>query len=97
MRHLGGLAAVLISVEPVQEAWAVQVDLISLMCLCVNSSDDICNTLCIEKVLKNQKLELIVIAAIIIAGIVIIRITSEPSIEAIEGVNPATTGFLRWT
>jgi branched-chain amino acid transport system permease protein len=34
------------------------------------------------------------IAAIIIAGIIIIRVTAEPGIEAIEAVNPATTGFL---
>ena len=51
----------------------------------------------IRFVLKNfekSKIRTYGIAAIIIAGIVIIRITSEPSIEAIEAVNPATTGFL---
>ena len=51
----------------------------------------------IRFVLKNfekSKFRTYGIAAIIIAGIVIIRITSESSIEAIEGVNPATTGFL---
>ena len=32
------------------------------------------------------------IAAIIIAGIIIIRVTAEPGIEAIEAVNPAKTG-----
>jgi len=51
----------------------------------------------IRFVLKNfekSKIRTYGIAAIIIAGIVIIRITSESSIEAIEAVNPATTGFL---
>ena len=51
----------------------------------------------IRFVLKNfekSKIRSYGIAAIIIAGIVIIRITSEPGIEAIEAVNPATAGFL---
>jgi len=51
----------------------------------------------IRFVLKNfekSKIRTYGIAAIIIVGIVIIRITSETSIEAIEAINPATTGFL---
>ena len=51
----------------------------------------------IRFVLKNfekSKIRTYGIAVIIIVGIVIIRITSESSIEAIESVNPATTGFL---
>ena len=89
---LGGLAAVLISAEPVQEAW-VAGGFNILMCLWLI----VAMIFAIRFVLKyfeKSKFRTYGIAAIIIAGIVIIRITSEPSIEAIESVNPATTGFL---
>jgi branched-chain amino acid transport system permease protein len=89
---LGGLAAVLISVDPVQEAWrAGGFDI--LMCLWLI----IVMVLAIKFILKHfekSKFRTYGIAAIIVTGIVIIRITAEPGIEAIEGVNPAKTGFL---
>ena len=89
---LGGLAAVLISVDPVQEAWRVGgFDILMSLCLIVVM------IFIIRFILKNfekTKIRTYGIAAIIIIGIVIIRITSESGIEAIEAVNPATTGFL---
>ena len=89
---LGGLAAVLISVDPVQEAWrAGGFDI--LMCLWLI----IVMILAIRFILKNfakSNFRTYGIAAIIIAGIIIIRVTAEPGIEAIEAVNPAKTGFL---
>ena len=89
---LGGLAAVLVSVSPVQEAWQVGgFNIIMCMWLIVVM------TFTIRFVLKNfekSKIRNYGIAAIIMIGVVIIRITSEQSIEAIEAVNPATTGFL---
>jgi branched-chain amino acid transport system permease protein len=89
---LGGLAAVLISVDPVQEAWQAGGFNI-IMCIWLI----VVMIFAIRFVLKNfekSKIRTYGIAAIIITGIVIIRITSESSIEAIEAVNPATTGFL---
>jgi len=89
---LGGLAAVLISVDPVQEAWSAGGFNI-LMCLWLI----IAMVFLIRFILKNfekSKIRTYGIAGIIIAGIVIIRISSESGIEAIEAVNPATTGFL---
>ena len=89
---LGGLAAVLISVDPVPEAWSAGgFDI--LMCLWLI----IAIVFLIRFILKNfekSKIRTYGIAGIIIAGIVIIRITSESSIELIESVNPSTTGFL---
>ena len=89
---LGGLAAVLISVDPVQEAWSAGgFDI--LMCLWLI----IAMIFIIRFILKNfekTKVRTYGIAAIIIAGIIIIRVTAEPGIEAIEAVNPAKTGFL---
>ena len=89
---LGGLAAVLISVDPVQEAWrAGGFDI--LMCLWLI----ILLILVIRFILKNfekSKFRTYGIASLIVAGIIIIRVTAEPGIEAIEAVNPAKTGFL---
>ena len=89
---LGGLAAVLISVDPIQEAWgAGGFDV--LMCLWLI----IAMVLIIRFILKNfekSKIRTYSIAFIIVTGIIIIRVTAEPGIEAIEAVNPAKTGFL---
>ena len=89
---LGGLAAVLISVDPVQEAWqAGGFDI--LMCLWLI----IVMILVIRFILKNfakSKIRTYSIATIIIFGIIIIRFTADPGIEAIEAVDPARTGFL---
>ena len=89
---LGGLAAVIISVDPVQEAWrAGGFDI--LMCLWLI----IVMVLVIRFILKNfekSKLRTYSIAALIVAAIIIIRVTAEPGIEKIEAVNHATTGFL---
>jgi branched-chain amino acid transport system permease protein len=89
---LGGLAAVLISVDPVQEAWSVGgFDILMSLWLIIAM------IFAIRFILKNfkkSKIRTYGIAGFIIAGIIIIRITSEAGIEAIEAVDPATTGFL---
>ncbi len=89
---LGGLAAVLISVDPVQEAWSAGgFDI--LMCLWLI----IALVLIIRFILKNfqkSKVRTYAIAVLIISGILLIRFTAEPGIEAIEDINPAKTGFL---
>jgi len=89
---LGGLAAVIVSVDPVQEAWrAGGFDI--LMCLWLI----IVIIMVIRFALKNYestKLRNYGIAALIITGVIIIRITAEPGIEKIESVDPAITGFL---
>ena len=48
----------------------------------------------IVKNFQKSKLRTYSIAALIISGIIIIRITAAPGIEAIEAVNPSRTGFL---
>ena len=89
---LGGLAAVLISVDPIQEAWrAGGFDILMSLWLIIAM------IFVIRFIIKNfqkSKLRTYGIASIIIAGVIIIRITAEPGIEAIEAVNPAKTGFL---
>ena len=73
---LGGLAAVLISVDPVQEAWrAGGFDI--LMCLWLIIAM-IFIIRFILKILRKSNFRTYGIAAIIIAGIIIIRVTAEP-------------------
>ena len=89
---LGGLAAVLISVNPVQEAWSAGGTNILLSLFLI-----IGIVLAVRFVLKRyqkSKIRNYIIAAIIISGIIVVRFVSEPGIEAIEEVNPARTGFL---
>ncbi len=89
---LGGLAAVLISVDPVQEAWrAGGFDIIMSFWLIIVIIVAVNFTL---KHFKKTKIRTYAIASIIIFGIIFIRFTAEPGIEAIEAVNPAKTGFL---
>ena len=89
---LGGLAAVLISVDPVQEAWgAGGFDILTSLLIIVAM------VMAIRFILKKyekSKVRTYSIAAIIVVGIIIIRIIAEPGIEAIEAVDPAKTGFL---
>ena len=89
---LGGLAAVLISVNPVQEAWSAGGSNILFSLFLI-----IGIVLAVRYVLKKydkSKLRTYIIATIIISGIILVRFVSEPGIEAIEEVNPAKTGFL---
>ena len=89
---LGGLAAVLISVDPVQDAWRVGgIDILTSLLIIVGM------IMAIRFVLKKfekSKIRTYSIAGIIVVGIVIVRIVAEPGIEAIEAVEPAKTGFL---
>ncbi len=89
---LGGLAAVLVSVPPVKEAWQVGglnmigcAFLIALMVLSIR--------FILKKYKKSSKRNY-VIAFVIIVGLILLRLISGSAIESIEAVNPATTGFL---
>ena len=89
---LGGLAAVLVSVPPVREAW--QVGGLNMI-LCVGIIAFI--IFAIRYVLKNfpkSNKRNIGIGSIILIGLIILRLVSEPAIESIEAVDPAKTGFL---
>ena len=89
---LGGLAAVLVSVPPVREAWQVG-GLSMLFCLAII----VLIVFSVRYVLKNfqkSKRKNIYIALIIIVGLIILRVISGPAIHSIEAVEPAKTGFL---
>ena len=89
---LGGLAVVLVSVAPVGEAWRVG-GLNMMICLGVIVAMVYSIRLTLKKIAKSKNRNYL-IAAIIIIGILLLRLISAPAIESIEAVEPAKTGFL---
>ncbi|MBC8297951.1 MAG: branched-chain amino acid ABC transporter permease, partial [Pelagibacterales bacterium] len=89
---LGGLAVVLVSVAPVGEAWRVG-GLNIMICLGVIIGMVFSIRFSLKKIAKSKKRNYL-IAAIIVIGILLLRLISAPAIESIEAVEPAKTGFL---
>ena len=89
---LGGLAVVLVSVEPVKKAWQVG-GLNILACIWI-----IIAIIFVVKFILNRfdksKLRNYSVVSVILGGIILLRITAAPGIEAIEAIDPAKTGFL---
>ena len=92
IQALGGLAAVLVSAPPVEEAWKAG-GLDMLLCAFIIFSMIFIIRLVMKKFSKSKNRNYI-IAAVIIVGLILLRLISAPAIESIEAVNPATTGFL---
>ena len=89
---LGGLAAVLVSVAPVKEAWSAG-GLYIIGCLFVIIGMVLLIKYILIKYPKSKKRNYI-IATTIIVGLILLRILSGPGTEHIEAVDPAKTGFL---
>jgi len=89
---LGGLAVVLVSVAPVPEAWRVG-GLNMLTCLGIIIGMVFSVRYILKNITKSKKRNYL-ITAIILIGLILIKLISGPAIENIEAVNPAKTGFL---
>ncbi len=89
---LGGLAVVLVSVAPVGEAWRVG-GINMMICLGVIVGMVFSIRFTLKKITKSKNRNYL-ITAIIIIGILLLRLISAPAIENIEAVEPAKTGFL---
>ena len=89
---LGGLAVVLVSVAPVEEAWRVG-GLNMMICILVIVGIVFSIRYVLKKIEKSKKRNYL-IAAIIIIGLLLLRLISAPAIESIESVEPAKSGFL---
>jgi len=89
---LGGLAAVLVSVPPVTEAWQVG-GLNMIVCVFIIVLIVFSIRFILRKFGKSNNRNY-GIAFVIIAGLILLRLISSPAIESIEAVSPATTGFL---
>jgi branched-chain amino acid transport system permease protein len=89
---LGGLAAVLVSVPPVREAWQAG-GLNMVLCIGIISLIVFGVRYILKNFEKTNKRS-IYITSIILIGLIALRLVSEPAIESIESVDPAKTGFL---
>ena len=89
---LGGLAVVLVSVAPVGEAWQAG-GFGLIICLFIIFSMVFLIRLTLKKIIKSKKRNY-TIAAIIVFGLILLKLISTPAIESIEAIDPAKTGFL---
>jgi branched-chain amino acid transport system permease protein len=89
---LGGLAAVLVSVPPVKEAWQAG-GLQMFICLLIIVSMVFSIRFILKRYQRSKKRNY-VIAFVILFGLIFLRLISGPATHLIEAVNPATTGFL---
>ena len=89
---LGGLAVVLVSVAPVEEAWSVG-GFNMMICIGVIAAMVFSIRHVLKKIEKSKKRNYL-IAGIIVIGLLLLRFISAPAIENIESVEPAKTGFL---
>ncbi|UWQ97356.1 branched-chain amino acid ABC transporter permease [Rhodobacteraceae bacterium M385] len=89
---LGGLATVLISVDPVPEAWAAG-GLQTILGLLLGAGT-IVGAILLWSALPKGRLRGLVILAFLIIGYAIFRRVFDAGTEAVEAINPASTGFL---
>src|SRR6056300_33653 len=89
---LGGLATVLVSMEPVPDAWEAGGPRI-VMGLAVGAISIVALVLSYTKLPKGwvRAIGTIVVAVI---GFYVTRSVLDPAVQAVEGVNPALTGYL---
>ena len=89
---LGGLATVLVSMPPTTEAWqAGGVGVISGLIMGALTSFAVVTA---YKRMNAGHLRTLVVLVLLIGGFVVYRGIFDPSVEAIEAVNPAGTGYL---
>lgn len=89
---LGGLATVLVSVDPVPEAWAAG-GLKTILGLILGAGT-IVGAILLWSALPKGRLRGLVILAFLIIGFAIFRRVFDAGTEAVEAINPASTGFL---
>ncbi len=88
---LGGLMGVLVSMQPVQQAWAVGGVGIGLSFLLL-----LATIICVFVARKYCpiKFRLITTIAIVLLGLIVIKFFYDPAVARIEAVDPARTGYL---
>lgn len=89
---LGGLATVLISIDPVREAWAAG-GLQVLLGLILGAATVVAAILSYARLPKGRMRGLIVMA-ILLGGFFLFRAVFDAGVEAVEAINPASTGYL---
>ncbi|MFC7704872.1 branched-chain amino acid ABC transporter permease [Plastorhodobacter daqingensis] len=89
---LGGLAAVLISMPPVHEAWAAGG--LQVILGLVLGAMTIAAAVLFWKRMPQGRMRGLGIVVILVGGFFLFRAVFDPGVSAIEAVNPAATGYL---
>lgn len=89
---LGGLGAVIVSMPPVNEAWAAGGGRV-VLALLVGAATIVAAVLAWNRLPKGL-LRAVVMIALLVAGFFLFRSLFDPAVEAIEKISPATTGYL---
>lgn len=89
---LGGLATVLVSMPPVGEAWAAGG--LGVLAALVLGAGTIVAAILAHGRLPKGRSRALAMAAILVVGFFVFRAVFDPSVDAVEAVNPAGTGYL---
>jgi branched-chain amino acid transport system permease protein len=89
---LGGLAAVLIGMQPVPEAWAAGGP--RLLLGLVTGAATVVAAVLAWKALPPGRGRTLILLAILVGGFALYRFVFDPAKLAVEAVNPATSGYL---
>lgn len=89
---LGGLAAVLVSMPPVQEAWSVGG--LGVLGALVVGAATITLAVWLTRAMPKGRMRALAMLAVLIGGYAVYRMLLDPATDAIESVNPALTGYL---
>ncbi|MEM7545681.1 MAG: branched-chain amino acid ABC transporter permease [Pseudomonadota bacterium] len=89
---VGGVAAVVISIDPVQEAWSAGGFGLFLSLIAVIAT--IAAIVMIRRKLPKGRKRNLSVAAAILIGYIAARWFFDPAVDSIEAVNPALSGFL---
>ncbi|MEM9592433.1 MAG: branched-chain amino acid ABC transporter permease [Pseudomonadota bacterium] len=89
---LGGLAAVLVAMPPVEEAWAAG-GMGVILALLLGVATVVGAVMAHQRLSPGRARSLIVLA-ILIGGFYVYRAVFDPAVAAVERVNPAGTGYL---
>ncbi|MGG7646269.1 branched-chain amino acid ABC transporter permease [Rhodovulum sp. YNF3179] len=89
---LGGLAAVIVSMPPVGGAWAAG-GLRVLLGLAFGAAT-IAGAVALYKRMAPGRKRALVLAVFVVIGFFVYRAIFDPAVQAIEGYNPATSGYL---
>jgi len=90
---LGGLANIIVSMPPTQNAWKVGGEII-IIGLLIFTLFIIFSILLFKKSKLNNKIKYLISFAFIISGYFIMRLLVDAPIEKIEAIEPAKTGYL---
>ena len=89
---LGGLAVVLIGTAPTPGAWSAGGP--GMLMALVMGALTVVSAVAITRMMPKGRLRALLVVAVLIVGFVIYRALFDPSIEAIEAINPAISGNL---